>query len=333
MAVNTKDLAPLQFPKIHPEQAAREFLHSKAFDSVVKKCPEWDVARADPTGELVLQKRELHNAEARLAKKKEEAVRKREEVDALWRNLDQKENVLRSNFVKFNRFIKENQEKRERAERKRTEATVNANKTEVAIYNLDLEYKYMADIKSRMEKNIKSHWMYEDYLLRVTKSYPIFRTYDAILDRYEALAEARKVLSDRQEEDLSTLEEARANVIKMTESKTLEVMGLYNLIAELQIRYEVAKTKALHWETMVARINSELKARLEDLQNVRQACWALYLSMCSRKEVESSLSEENVEHQLLFIKSTMGELKGITKIAQRRANKELLAKSDSNKQK
>lgn len=231
------------------------------------------------------------------------------------------------------KFIKENQEKRERAERKRAEATANVNKTEIANENLDLEYKYMADIKSRMEENIKNHWMYEDYLLSVTKAYPIFRTYDSILDRYEALAEARKVLSDRQEEDLSTLEDAKADVIKMTEAKTLEVMGLYNLIAELQVRYEVAKSKALHWETMVARINNELKVRLEDLQNVRQASWALYLAMCSRKEIEPSLSEEGVEYQLLFIKSTMGELKGIIKIAQRRANKELLAKSESSKQK
>ncbi|KAK5638098.1 hypothetical protein RI129_012393 [Pyrocoelia pectoralis] len=314
--VNTKDLAPLKFPKIHPEEAVREYLHSKAFNSVIKKCPEWDVARNDPNGELVLQKRELYNAEVRLENKKVKAIKQREEINKLWSDLEEKENTLRSNFIKFNRFVKENQEKRERAERKSTEAHGIFEKRETEIEDLESRYKIMSEVKATMERNIKDHLMYENFLLRVTKAYPMFRTYESILDRYEALAEARKVLADRQEEDLNTLEEAK-------------VMGLYNLMADLQVRYEAAKSKALQWETMVARINNTLKSKLEELQDVRQASWTLYLAMCSRKEIESTLSEDDVENQLLFIKTTMGELKRITRIAQRRANRGCLGKSET----
>lgn len=318
----SKDLAPLKFPKLHPETVVCDYLHSKTINNVIRKYPEWDVPRTDPAAELVVKKRELHGANTRLANKRQDAVQRRREIDELWKDLEDREEMLKSNFIKFNKFVKENQEKKERAERKIVEERAFILKRETEIENLSSKYDFMCRIRSKMEKNIRKHKLYENYLLAFTEMFPLFYNLDSILDRYEALAEARKVLADRQENDLSSLEEAKARMLRMTEENTLALMGLHNVMADLETRYESAKNKALHWETMVTSIKDTLAERLEDLQEIRQSAWTVYLAMCKRKEIEPKLAEHDVENQLLFIKSTIGELKKIIKIAQKRATKE-----------
>lgn len=110
--------------------------------------------------------------------------------------------------------------------------------------------------------------------------------------------------------------------VKLTEEKTLAMMGLHNAMADLTSRYEVAKSKALHWETLVTKIKNTLVSKLSDLNEIRQACWSMYLSMCKRKEIEAELDKDDIESQLLFIKQTMLELKRITRIAMRRATRD-----------
>lgn len=59
-------------------------------------------------------KRDLLLAERSLQRKREEQNIKREFMDKEWRELLEKEIGLRTAFVRFNKFIKENLDKRER---------------------------------------------------------------------------------------------------------------------------------------------------------------------------------------------------------------------------
>lgn len=72
------------------------------------------MARVSPATELVIAKRHLLDAEKSLERKREEQNLRREEMDKEWTHLLDKELALRSAFSKFNKFVKENQEKRER---------------------------------------------------------------------------------------------------------------------------------------------------------------------------------------------------------------------------
>lgn len=50
----------------------------------------------------------------------------------------------------------------------------------------------------------------------VAKNYPLaFRTVDDVLNRYEALDEARNVAAERQEANLLQLENARAEMVRL----------------------------------------------------------------------------------------------------------------------
>lgn len=75
---------------------------------MLRKFPEWDVPRLTPTVKLVEERRNLDEAEQKLAEKKKEAQKRRKDIDAQWQDLDEKEKLLKQNFIKFNKVSKAN---------------------------------------------------------------------------------------------------------------------------------------------------------------------------------------------------------------------------------
>lgn len=86
-----------------------------------RKYPEWDVARTDPQTKLLKARRELLQAQDELDAKRTEYNEKRQYMDQQWEELRRKEISLRESFIKFDKFVRENREKRERAELKLNE--------------------------------------------------------------------------------------------------------------------------------------------------------------------------------------------------------------------
>lgn len=117
--------------------------------------------------------------------------------------------------------------------------------------------------------------------------------------------------------------------MNIIEDKSFAIMGLQNHLANLEGRYDSAKNKALHWETVVTQIKNYAAAKSAEIQQVRIACWDIYLQICKRKKKDPELQEWDVENQLLAIKSTMLELAKIERLARRRATKEVTSKSFS----
>lgn len=83
-----------------------------------RKHPEWDVARVCPAAELAKCRRESCLAEMELETKRLEEETKRSLIDQQWTELEHKQELLRQSFIKFNKFVKENNDKRERANHK-----------------------------------------------------------------------------------------------------------------------------------------------------------------------------------------------------------------------
>lgn len=108
----------------------------------------------------------------------------------------------------------------------------------------------------------------------------------------------------------------------LIEEQIFALMALNNKVANLQSRYEKAKSRALHWETVVSQIKNVICELTAEVHQVRLCCWDMYLQMCRRKNVQSDFHVSDVEDQLLFIKATLGELANIGRIAKKRLAKE-----------
>lgn len=84
----------------------------------IRKYPEWDKARACPATEVIKTRRELAQIEEILKEKQAEREIKRKHMDEQWEEARKQQLLLRDSFIKFNTLVKENVEKRERAEQK-----------------------------------------------------------------------------------------------------------------------------------------------------------------------------------------------------------------------
>lgn len=109
----------------------------------IRKYPEWDKPRVYPAFEVVRARCELEKTEARLHAKWLEQQKKRKFMDEQWEQMRRQELILRESFIKFNRFVKENQEKRDRADIKvKEERERQTIRQEEVIYHKNLIKNY-----------------------------------------------------------------------------------------------------------------------------------------------------------------------------------------------
>jgi len=84
----------------------------------IRKYPEWDKARVCPGTEVVRARQDLLQTEEAVREKRTEEKMKRKHMDMLWDQAREQDLLLRESFVKYDKLVKENVEKRERAEQK-----------------------------------------------------------------------------------------------------------------------------------------------------------------------------------------------------------------------
>ena len=111
---------------------------------------EWDVIKGEMIIDLLRARRLLLTADKNLELKRLEYAALREINIKNWEDLRQKEIKLRESFIKFNDFVKENKEKRERAVRKIATEKENqiSRENEVGIFML-----------ARSQSCLFTHWM------------------------------------------------------------------------------------------------------------------------------------------------------------------------------
>ncbi|XP_018326626.1 coiled-coil domain-containing protein 42 [Agrilus planipennis] len=311
------------FPNIPPEKAVGDILTIKRQQKDIKKFTDWDIPRPDPACELVAAKRELYHAEKELEEKRSQVKKLRETMDSKWKDLTEQEQSLRENFIKFNKFIKENYEKKIRAERKMTEEQALQRLRSENIVSLQKQIDELKEVKNNMEEEIKKHAIYEQFLRKVVLESAVFKTDNDIIIRYESLLEAKEELALKQEQELDILENARNEMMKIVDDKKQQILGMTNQLTHLQSRYEIARLKTVEWEVVIARIKNRCLDKNKKIHQIREACWNIYLNMCSRKEIEPEFKKDDIENQLMFIKRTLSELKKIVNIAKKRATKEM----------
>ncbi|XP_043253343.1 cilia- and flagella-associated protein 73 [Colletes gigas] len=306
-----------------PQKAVTEFFLSKQEDRNIKKYPEWDKPRSFPASKVVRAHSELEKIKEVLRAKWAEQEEKREYMDEQWEGMRQRELIFRESFIKFNRFVRENQEKRDRAEVRIKEERERQRGRQEEIEDLTKKLSHLINVREKMKEYVEKHKKYQNYLERVILETGEFQSINEIFNRYETLIEARLILSEHQDKNLQALEETGTEIYQMTDIKSQKFMGLNTKLAKLQGRQDRAEAKALKWETIVSKIKASAAEKNLRHTQVKTCCWNLYQQICKRKGIPVSVGKEDVEQQLDHIKRTILELKRIIKVAKKRAMKEV----------
>lgn len=212
--------------------------------------------------------------------------------------------------------MKENKEKRDRAQTQINEDIKVREKREEQINELHENYQHKTEMKIVLDAHVRKYQIYENYLQRVIKDHPDeCSNINEIINRYETLIEAKTYLAAKQEIDLNALESARSRMAKLIETNGFIIVGLNNRVTQLQLRYQNVARDVLYWENIVESIQSNTIRLRCEIDAIKRCTWNIYVAMCKHKGIDEMdvFRQEDFERQIIFIKKTLVEVARITK--------------------
>ncbi|CAH1111857.1 unnamed protein product [Psylliodes chrysocephalus] len=309
----------LEFPNLPRWDCVSDYIQSKAFSAMDKIYPEFDVVRMDdPKNSLAMLEVRLQFTEKMLAQRRKNLADMRKDLDQQWKELDEKETDLRNSFKTFDAFVKENNNKRERAQKKINEDKLMLQQTRQEIEKCNKDYLEIKSAKHEMDQKIKEYRLYENYLNRCVDASKEFESSQELINRYLSLLGTKNYLAVLQENNLRALESAKSDMMKLIEEKNFILMGLNNQIAALQARFENAKIKSLECEQLVLQIKNNAVIKLNEIEEVKGSIWNVYCHMVTSKKHTIKLKKHEIEEQMLYVKRTLTEIAKVNQILRKR---------------
>ena len=172
-------------------------------------------------------------------------------------------------MIKFNKFLLENEAKRNRALKRAAEERKQRDQKDVEVKRLEQQLKYKlqegAILKQELEKNIK----YQEYLENVVGSMSkFFPEISDILNRYKTLKDANAYLLEKQMADEGQSDLTLRDFITYRKVKENQVLNDNNEIAEMQVKLEGNKTKALRLQGDIDQVTEAVSAKALDLGQI-----------------------------------------------------------------
>ncbi|KAJ3651785.1 hypothetical protein Zmor_017799 [Zophobas morio] len=300
------------FPRVPVYDQVREYLTSVATaQQTLSSGYEPEKGDTNPNLQLVLSQALFSEVNADLGARKQFYKKERVVLNQEWEDLEEKERALRDNFVKLNKFIQGNKEKRQRAAERLHEDIKTVKKTKAHIEQLKKDYADLEEIKLLFDKEIAAHRLYQEYLYQTMKLSNEFKNPFNIIDRYESLMATKAELGQRQTHALESLEFAKLRLSKKADENNLAILGFSNVLSSFVSRYQLAVATSLQWERIVNNIKNNSLNKYKEITEVKQCCRNTYLLMCRRKGEVPKIPEDNVEKQLVYIKKTLKQLASV----------------------
>ncbi|XP_019875299.1 coiled-coil domain-containing protein 42 homolog [Aethina tumida] len=283
-------------------------IKSKNFRVILSKYHEQlgTIHCGDPLILLTNSIEDLRRTERELEKYRQDQQLKKVELQKEYEDFEKKEETLRNNFIRFNKFIKENKEKRERGQVKIEEDNLLTEQRQEALDKVMKKFNHNQMIRTKLEEQIKKHNIYEKFFMNVCEeSGGMFNQPSDMIERYECLLETRNTLTKKQENDLIELENAKANMNKLAEEKNLIIIGLNTKMFGLEARYENSRYRAQLNENLIMEILEKAADRVEEIYGTRRDIYQIYTEMNKAKKNCTSYAGDDFENQLAFIKNTL----------------------------
>lgn len=276
-----------------------------------------------PATRLLEKRRHMFEVQEALDAQKDEFQRKEATFKRREEMLKAKDLALQESLIKFNKFLQENDSKRNRAEKKRVDESRQKALKEHEIERLLAEVEKQKEKRSQMEEEVKKMSQYQTYLDEVLEAEEEYAEITELLSRYETLQAANDDLIDRQHSAALENEEERHLLQTFTREKTDEILGHNNEIAELQKDSEKAAAEVLETQDESDRQMQTVAERTLQLGQVIMACENIYArcvvnSNVVRKEPKSDAVVDETEvivEKLGLIQDYITDLQSITRNA------------------
>ncbi|KAJ3316424.1 Cilia- and flagella-associated protein 73 [Blyttiomyces sp. JEL0837] len=218
----------------------------------ISKVPEQEDHDLTPATRLLEKRREMQEVENGLIQQKEEFNMKMESLTQRREELSRKETQLKESLVKFDKFLKENDAKRNRAIKKALDERKTREMKEADIISKKDETAVLSVKKERSTRAVENHIIYQRFMESVLESAEEFGEIKDIILRFDTLSATNQELIERARKVQEKTETDRMSFITSTEEKNNLILNYNNEIAKLQTKLEEAQLKSgkcqLEWD-------------------------------------------------------------------------------------
>mmetsp|Transcript_51293 Transcript_51293/g.133227 ORF Transcript_51293/g.133227 Transcript_51293/m.133227 type:complete len:365 (+) Transcript_51293:79-1173(+) len=278
-----------------------------------------------PATRLLEKRRQMFEVQEALDAQKEEFERREATFKRREEMLKKKDLELQESLIRFNKFLQENDSKRNRAEKKRLDEERQKTSKEAEIERLKTEVQVQLAKRADMEYEVKKMSKYQTFLdtvLELEEDYPEITD---LLSRYATLDAAHGDLIERQDIAGRENEDARAELTQFVREKGDDILASNNELADLQQMEER--------EIAVARdLVSEAERQLDvsadstlQLGQVMMACENIYSRCVAKSKIgrKTPVAENSDETTVLcekldIIQEFVTDLAWISKLAKPR---------------
>eukprot|EP01112_Ceratiomyxa_fruticulosa_P007693 TRINITY_DN1995_c0_g1_i2.p1 TRINITY_DN1995_c0_g1~~TRINITY_DN1995_c0_g1_i2.p1 ORF type:complete len:317 (-),score=64.19 TRINITY_DN1995_c0_g1_i2:129-1079(-) len=207
--------------------------HSKTIDSEFTTPASW----------LLEKKKEIAEVQSALEAQKDEYEVRQSVLKQRDETLQHRGHSLQESFLKFNRFLLDNDTKRAKAERRIVEEKGQQEIKEVELGSMMEVLRKLEIDREEKSKLLESMTMYQKYLQTVVESTEEFKEVKTLIERWGTLQQTTQQLQKTTAQHLQDTETARVSLLRYSEEKTNEILDLDNKIAKLQQTLESIQEK------------------------------------------------------------------------------------------
>lgn len=229
-----------------------------------------DFAHISPATRLLDKRRQMFEVQEALLSQKEEFARRE---DALRRREDalrRKDIDLQESLIKFNKFLQENENKKNRALRRIVEERKLLEMKETEKRELEQKESNLLAEKSELDAEVSQHLRYKDYLDLVASTSSKGSTeISEILNRYKTLKEVHRQLMDAQQTAEKSKEDLQREYIVSTKERTNKLLNSNNDISKLKEVLELEHTHTQDVQEENDELTQKYSAKTLELGQVR----------------------------------------------------------------
>lgn len=238
--------------------------------------PQRDETHVSPATRLLEKRRETAEVEHALAAQKEEFSMKMEGLAQRRQELDSKVHQLKHSLLKFDRFLKENDSKKARAEKKAVEERLMIKQKN---HNIELFRDELIKLeveRDRLKRRLEKYSTFQTYLEQVLDRSEDFSEPREVMTRYDTLVANLKDLEVAGQKNQYTIEREKHRFTRCMEDKGNDMLSYNNKLAHLQTRLDQSQSEAVRWESKWTHIQNTAAKKTLLLGKIKHATHNLY---------------------------------------------------------
>ena len=267
-----------------------------------------------PATAMLETRREMADVDQALDAQKDDFQLKMENLAQRRAELERKELELQESLLKFDRFLKENDARRVRADNKTRDELELTMAKERQVEQLARELDQLRAKRDRNRKIIAQNETFERYLKGVLSESSDYAHIDEVIKRHGTLTATNVDLKEREQNTSRKMDEVSAQLATTLEESRVEKLYLNNKRRTLLKELEKLQGDAVDLETQHRQVQSNASKRTLLVGRVRMAIANLYDLVRERSKTAAGQGDStDPVSQLDVIEKFIEDLKDITR--------------------